>query len=100
MRTAGIVPRGAVSDQSMRSLIPRAFAASRWRRARAEWSAVDATAGAELGAVVRSVATVDPLAAAAGVHAGELDADGLDGLAVEEAEAASPGGGSDLLPAA
>lgn len=75
MRTLGIVPRGAVSDQSMRSLIPRAFAASRGRRARA----VDATTG---------------------VHAGELDTDGLDGLAVEEAKASSPGGGSDLRPAA
>jgi hypothetical protein len=96
MRTAEIVPRGAVSDQSIRSLIPRAFAASRGRRA----SAVDATAGAEPGAVVRSVATVHPLVAATGIHAGELDADGLDSLAVEEAKAASAGGGSDLQPAA
>ncbi len=40
------------------------------------------------GAMVRSVATAHPLAAMAGVHAGELDADRLEGVTVLEAKAA------------
>jgi hypothetical protein len=61
---------------------------------------VGGMAGAESGALVRSVATAHPFAATAGVHAGELDADRLEGFTVVEAKAARHGGGTDVLPAA
>jgi hypothetical protein len=57
-------------------------------------------AGAGPEELVRSVATAHPLAATAGVHAGELDADRLKGVTVVQAKAARHGGGADVLPAA